>query len=187
MSAGTLTATGGSSTQGKHDVPFEAASIHPRTTNGCSAIAWLDVGAGKPEVGYLAFDATTQQFAVFALKMPKSWNEATITFSVDVMHPTTATNFGMVFGLSAAAFGSGDSLNVSFGTAQTVTITGGTADTIYSSAESSAITIANTPATRDGVQLQLSRNPADASDTLAVAARVVRVVIYITTDADTDA
>lgn len=184
--AGTITLPS-NSTQGKHDVPIEAGAMHPRTVNGCSSLAWLDVGAGKPEVGYLAFDATTQQFAVFALKMPKSWNEATITFSVDWMHPTTSTNFGVVFGLSAASFGDTDSLNVNLGTAQTVSDTGGTADMQYTTHESSAITIANTPATRDAVYLQLSRNPADGSDTLAVAARVLRVTVYITTDADTDA
>jgi hypothetical protein len=179
-------AAAGGSTQGKHDVPIEAISFRSRTTNGGTGLQWLDMGAGKPEVGYVSFDPTTQQFFVFGLKMPKSWNEATITYTVDWMHPATTTNFDVEFGLSAAAFGDGDSLNVSYGTAQVVNDTGGATDTVYTTPESSAITIANTPATRDGIQLQLSRNPS-GTDNLAVNARVLRVTIYIVTDADTDA
>jgi hypothetical protein len=178
--------SGGGSTQGKHDVPIEAISMRSRTTNGGTGLQWLDMGAGKPEVGYVSLDPTTQQFFVFGLKMPKSWNEATITYTVDWMHPATTTNFDVEFGLGAAAFGDGDSLNVSYGTAQVVNDTGGATDTVYTTPESSAITIANTPATRDGIQLQLSRNPS-GTDNLAVNARVLRVTIYIVTDADTDA
>ncbi len=178
---------GAGSTVGLHMIAIDAGAMHPRYTGGCEGLNWLDLGAGKPEVAYLAFDSTTQEFATFNITMPKSWNASTITFEVDWMHPSTTTNFGVVFGLSAAAFGNGDDFNVSFGTAQTVSDTGGTTNAKYTTPTSSAITIANTPAKSDTVCLQLSRNPSDGSDTLAVDARVIAVRVYITTDAETDA
>jgi hypothetical protein len=53
--------------------------------------------------------------------------------------------------------------------------------------ESSAITIAGTPAAEDTVFFRLGRVPANGSDTLAIDARLMGLVLYITTNADTDA
>jgi hypothetical protein len=119
--------------------------------------------------------------------MPKSWNEGTVTFQPLWSHPSTTTNFGVVWDLQAVAVSNDDGIAAAFGTAQTSTDTGGTTDDLYIGPESSAITIAGTPATGDVVFFRLSRVTGNGADTMAVDARLHGIVLYITTDAATDA
>jgi len=120
------------------------------------------------------------------LSMPQSWNESTITFEYEWEHPASATNFGVVFELAAVAIGDAEGLDPAMGTGVTVTDTGGNAAINYKSPESGAVTPAGTIAAGDQVILRFRRVPANASDTLAVDARIKSVNIYITTDAGHD-
>jgi hypothetical protein len=174
------------STAGLHDVAFPAGAMCPRTTNG-AVYGVLNIGAGKPEVPYYSFDPTTQQFVTINWEPPKSWNEGTVTAVFKWAHPATATNFGVTWGIRGGAFGDGENLDAAFGTEQEVADTGGSTSYLYVSAATSAMTIANTPATRDNIQLEIYRDPADGSDTMAVAAYLVSVTLFMTTDAETDA
>lgn len=177
----------GSSTQGRHAVYVAAGSMYPSVSGGCATLARIGTVANQPDIASLDFDATTQEFAQFALAMPKSWNEGTVTFKPIWSHAATATNFGAVFQLQGVAVSNDDPIAVAYGTAQTSADTGGTTDDLYVGPESSAITIAGTPAAEDTVFFRLARNPADGGDTLAIDARLMGIVLYITTDADTDA
>ena len=135
----------------------------------------------------LDFDTTTQEFAQFEIAMPKSWNESTVTFQPIWSHPSTTTNFGVVWSLEGIARSNDDALDVAFGTAQTSTDTGGTTNDLYIGPESAAITVGGTPAEGDVVLFQIKRNPSDGSDTLAVDARLHGVKLYYTLNAGTDA
>lgn len=179
-------ASASGSTQGAHDVPLVAGSWYADQTSGAT---WGtgNGAADQPDSAYWAFDQTTEQAIWTVLEAPKSWDEGAITFHVKWKHPATTTNFGAVWSVRAVALGDGEALATSYGTAQTSTDTGGATDTVYSSPESSAITIANTPATRDLVFLELRRKPSDGSDTMAVAAHLLSVTVSMTTNADTDA
>jgi len=132
-------------------------------------------------------EPTTREFAQFSIRMPKSWNEGTVTFIPVWSHPSTTTNFGVVWAVQAIALSDGDALDTAFGTEQTSTDTGGTTDDIYQGPESSAITVGGTPAEGDYVIFQVKRNPADGSDTLAVDARLHGVIILYTVNTATDA
>ena len=110
-----------------------------------------------------------------------------MTFQPLWSHPSTTTNFGVVFGLAGIARSDDDAGDVAFGTAQTSTDTGGTTNDIYVGPESSAITIAGTPAAGDSVQFQINRTVADGSDTMAVDARLHGIRLFFTTSAATDA
>jgi len=178
--------TAGNSMLGKHAIPIMAAAMRPTTTNGCDPIAALEISAGQPEVITLDFDATTSQHAQFSIPMPKSWNEGTVTFEPIWSHSATATNFGVVWELKAVAVSNDDAIGVAFGTGQTSTDTGGTTNDLYVGPESSAITIGGSPVAKDVVFFDIARLPADGSDTLAVKARLHGIVLYITTDAETD-
>jgi hypothetical protein len=173
--------------QGKHAVPVMAGAIAPSSTGGCAALATVASGADKPDIVTLNFDPTTQEYAQFAIPMPKSWNEGTITAQFRWSHPATTTNFGVVWGIQAVAVSDGDAIGAAYGTAQEVTDTGGATDTLYISAEISAMTIAGSPAAGDTVYFRVYRKAADAADTLTVDARLHSVVLFLTTDADTDA
>lgn len=178
----TLTARG----QGKETIWIPASAMIARTTNGAAA-GTAEMTTNKNMVKTLDFDASTQEFAQFEIAMPKSWNNGTVTFQPVWSHASTTTNFGVVWALQAVATSDDDALDVAFGTEQASTDTGGTTNDRYIGPESSAITIAGTPATGDVVQFQIKRNPSDGSDTLAVDARLHGIKLYITTNAATDA
>lgn len=176
----TLTVTG------KHGLWIPAGAMVSRTTNGASAGS-SEMATNKNMFKTLDFDTTTQEFVQFAIRMPKQWNESTVTFAPVWSHAATTTNFGVVFGLAGVAISNDDAGDVAFGTAQTSTDTGGTTNDIYEGPESSAITIAGTPAAGDYVMFQINRTVSDGSDTMAIDARLHGIVLFITTDAGNDA
>lgn len=182
--AGGIFSPGGLATAGKHAIPIVAASMRPSVTGGCAALTAIASAANQPDIVTLDFDASTNEYAQFSIPMPKSWNEGTITFKAIWSHAATTTNFGVIWGLQAVAIGDGDAIAVAFGTAQTSSDTGGTTDDLYTSPESSAITVAGTPAAEDVVHFRVYR---DTSDTMAIDARLHGIVVFITTNADTDA
>jgi len=184
MSGATLNASGGSG--GKQTIYIPAAAMVPRITNGPSD------GIGETTTNRvmrrtLDYDASTAEFSQFAIAMPKSWDESTVTFQAIWSHPSTSTNFGVVWSLAGVANSDADALEAAFGTAVNVTDTGGTTDTLYISAESGAVTIAGTPAELDQITLQIGRVPTDGSDTMAVDARLHGIRLFYTTNAATDA
>jgi hypothetical protein len=172
--------------RGLQTIFIPGGAITPRTTTGAGT-STLEMATNRNMYRTVDFDTTTQEFAQFLVGMPKGWNEGTITYRVRWSHPSTTTNFGVVFGLSAVAISDDDAGDVAFGTVVTVTDTGGTTNDLYLSPTSTAVTIAGTPAENDTVMFQLQRNPADGGDTLAVDARVIGVDLFFTINAATDA
>lgn len=170
---------------GKQAIFIPASAMIARTTNG-AASGSVEMTTNKNMFATLDFDTTTQEFAQFSWCMPSSWNESTVTFAPIWSHPSTTTNFGVVFQLAGVAISNDDAGDVAFGTAQTSTDTGGTTNDLYLGPESSAITIAGTPAARDLVMFQIARVPANGSDTMAVDARLHGIVLFITTDDTVD-
>jgi hypothetical protein len=172
---------------GRHAVFVPAAAMSPSATGGCAALATIASAANQPDIQTLDFDPTTQEFAQFSLRMPKSWDEGTVTFVPVWSHAATTTNFGVVWGLQGVAVSNDDAIAAAYGTAQTSTDTGGTTNDLYVGPESSAITIAGTPAAEDVVFFRVARVPADGSDTMAIDARLHGITLYITTNAGNDA
>ena len=178
----TLSAAG----QGKQTCFIPASAMIARTTNGAAA-GTVETTTNKVMLKTLDFDTATQEFAQFQIRMPKSWNVSTVTFTPVWSHASTSTNFGVVWALEAVALSDDDAGDTAFGTAQTSTDTGGTTNDIYIGPESSAITIGATPAAQDYVVFQVKRNVSDGSDTMAVDARLHGIVLHFTTNAATDA
>lgn len=180
-------ATTSTPTAGKHAIWVAAGSMSPSASGGCAALATSATSANRPDIQSLDFDPTTAEYAQFGIVMPKSWNEGTVTFRAHWTHGATTTNFGVAWSLQAVAVSDDDTIDVAYGTAQTVTDTGGTTSDLYTTAESSAITIAGSPAAEDMVFFRVARDPSNGSDTMAVDAKLLGITVYITTDADTDA
>ena len=130
---------------------------------------------------------TADDFAQFSVAMPKSWNLGTITYQV-FWTPSTTNTGNCIFGLQGVACGDNDTIDVAFGTAITVTDTGlGTVEDQQVSAESSAVTIAGSPADDQQTYFQLYRDADAGGDTFTGVARVLGVKIFFTTDAANDA
>lgn len=184
--AGNATLTGSPIDQGLHTIWIPATAMVARTTNGAAA-GTVETSTNKVMLKTLDFDTSTQEFAQFAIRMPKSWDEGTVAAAFTWSHPSTTTNFGVVWALEAVALSDDDAGDAAFGTAQTATDTGGTTNDIYVSPTTSALTIGGTPASEDWVVFQVKRVPSDGSDTMAVDARLHGVTLYLTLNAGTDA
>lgn len=171
---------------GKQSIWIPAIAMISRTTSG-AAPGSTEMATNDIMVRTLDFDAATDEFAQFSIAMPKSWNESTVTAKFYWSHAATITNFAVIWGLQALAVSNDDALDTAVGTAQTTTDTGGTTDDLYISDETSAVTIAGTPAEGDLVVFQVYRDANAGGDTLAVDARLHGVMVFITTNAPNDA
>lgn len=170
---------------GKQTIFIPASAMVARTTNGAAAGS-AEMSSNKNMFKTLDFDTSTQEFAQFEVFFPKSWNLGTVTFLPLWSHASTTTNFGVVWALQGVARSNDDAGDVAFGTEQTSTDTGGTTNDIYMGPESSAITIAGTPAAGDSVQFQVKRVPSNGSDTMAIDARLHGIQLFLTTNAAND-
>lgn len=171
---------------GRQTVWIPASAMIARTTNG-AASGTAETSTNKIMFKTLDFDASTIEYAQFSIRMPKSWNEGTVTAVFTWSHASTTTNFKVSWGLQAVAISNDDAGDAAFGTAQYANDEGGTTNDIYMSPETSAITIAGTPQAEDWVVFQVLRKADDGTnDTLAIDARLHGVTLYLTTDAATD-
>ena len=170
---------------GKQTIWVPATAMVARTTNGPS-VGTVEMTTNKNMVKTLDFDTTTQEFAQFDIRMPKSWDEGTITFVPLWSHAATTTNFGVVWGLDAIAIANDDTLDVAFGTEQTSTDTGGTTNDLYIGPESSALTVGGAPGAEEDVQVRIHRNPSNGSDTMAIDARLHGIVILYVNNTTND-
>jgi hypothetical protein len=170
---------------GQQTIWVPAVAMYPRTTSGAAA-GTVETSTNRVMLRTLDFDTATQEFAQFAIQMPKSWNEGTLICQFVWSHPAASTNFGVAWEIQALALANDDAADTAFGTAVTVTDTGGTANDIYITGETPALTVAGNPGPEEYVIFQVRRAPANAGDTLAVDARLHGVRIHYSADAAKD-
>ena len=60
---------------GRQTIYVPGSQIIPSATNGCAPLATTAIGAGQPDIHYLAFDASTDESAQFSVTMPRRWNQ----------------------------------------------------------------------------------------------------------------
>lgn len=173
-------------TQGKQTIYVPAGAIEPRKTNGCASLDKVETTTGRPDIRHLAFDPSTVEYGQFEIDLPKSWNLGTLT--AQFVWTGIANGSGdVVWGIQAVAQSNGDTIDVAYGTAVTVTDTfTATKDRLVTS-ETSAFTVAGTPATGDSVCFQIYRNATSGSDTRNADANLIGVRLFFTTDKENDA
>jgi hypothetical protein len=170
--------------QGKETIGMPAAAMTSTTTNG-AADGLTELVTNDIMLATKDFDASTLEKAQFVVPMPKSWDEGTVTAQFYWTHTAGAT-FTVVWGLRGVAFGNSDAMDTAMGTGQTAADTGGTDADLYISPETSAITIAGTPAAGDLVVFEAYRDASNGSDGHTADARLIAVKLHITTDAKDD-
>lgn len=170
---------------GQQTIWVPAGAMVTRSTNGASR-GTVETTTNRIMLFTLDFDTTVQEFVQFAVQMPKSWDESTLICQFVWSHPTTTVNFGVVWAVEAVAFTDNDAADAAFGTAVQVADTGGTTNNVYISGETAALTVAGTPTPEEWVVFQVKRVPADASDTMAVDARLHGVKVHYTTNVAKD-
>ena len=163
---------------GLQDLYIGAVAMWPRVTNGCAALAKTEMATSLLNIQSLDFDQTTQEFCQFTIALPRNWNNGTVTA---IFYWTAAAGTGTVqWGISGGAYSNDDALTVALGSAQTADDTLIATNDLHISPATSAITLAGTPADADFLAFQISRNV--ASDTLSADAKLLGVVITLTTD-----
>jgi len=179
-------ATGAIKIAGKETIWVPAVAMYPSTTNPATANQ-VETTALRPDMKVMDFADSADDFAQFAVAMPKSWNLGTVTYQV-FWTPSTTNTGNCIFGLQGVAMGDGDTIDAVFGTAVTVTDAGiGTVEDQQVSAESGAVTIAGSPADDQQCYFQLYRDADAGGDTYTGVARVLGIKIFYTTDAANDA
>jgi hypothetical protein len=172
-------------TAGKESIWIPSSAMYPSTTNGCAAIAQVETVALRPDLKVLDFDASSDEFAQFAIAFPKSWNEGTVTFQP--YWTVTGTNTGTVaWQLGACSVSSDVNLSLQFGTlvATTALAHSGTSNDLMISVESGAVTIAGSPAVDDQCFFQINRDV--SADAQTGDARLLGLRLFFTTDAAND-
>ncbi len=180
--------SGGSAVKiaGKETIWVPAAAMYGPTTNPADA-AQVETTATRPDLKVFDFDASTKQYTQFTIAMPKSWNEGTITYQA-YWSPSTTNTGNAIFGLQAVAVADNDTIDVAYGTAINITDAGiGTVEDQQITGESSAVTVAGSPAAGEQTYFQFFRDAADGSDTFTGECRVLGIKIFFTTDAANDA
>jgi hypothetical protein len=172
-------------TIGTHDKFISSTELWPRNTAGCSFLTPTEMATSIFNVQTLDFDASTQEFAQGQTVLPSSWNNGTITVKLYWTATTTGSG-GVTWGVSLGAYSNDDALTVALGTPQTVTDTFITVNDLHITAATAAITSGGTPGDGVLIAIQISRNPADGSDTFAQDAKLLGIVLTYTTDAGTD-
>ena len=170
---------------GKETIWVPAVAMYPNTTNGCAALAQVELSNG-PEIKTLDFDKSSDESAQFAVAFPKSWNEGTVTFQA--FFTADSTDTGTVsWSLAGVSCADNDTINVAFGTgvAPTAKAHSGTANDLDVTAESGAITIAGSPSTDEEVYFQITRDV--SADDLDADAKLLGIKLFFTTDAANEA
>lgn len=169
---------------GKQTIWVPAAAMIPRVTNP-AAVGTLDSGSNDITLSVLDFDQTTGEFAQFAIAMPKSWNEGTVSFTPYWTASGGTAAQTVRWTLAASAVGNNNSLNDAMGTAQNSDDALIGTLQVHIGPESSAITPAGTIGELDYVIFQIGRDV--ANDNLAADARLLGIQLHITLNANTDA
>ena len=180
--------SGGSAVKiaGKETMWVPASAMYASTTNG-AAPAQVETTALRPDMKVMDFADSADDHAQFSVAFPKSWNEGTITYQC-FWTPSTTNTGNCIFGLQGVAVGDGDTIDVAFGTAVNITDAGiGTVEDQQVSAESSAVTIAGSPAVDQQTYFQIFRDANAGADTYTGVARLLGIKIFFTTDAANDA
>jgi hypothetical protein len=171
---------------GKDSMWVPASAMYASTTNGAT-LAQVETTALRPDMKVMDFADSADDHAQFSVAFPKSWNEGTITYQC-FWTPSTTNTGNCIFGLQGVACGDGDTIDVAFGTAVNITDAGiGTVEDQQVSAESSAVTIAGSPAVDQQTYFQIFRDADVGGDTFTGVARLLGIKIFFTTDAANDA
>ena len=171
---------------GKETIWIPATAMYGPTTNPAD-VALVETTATRPDLNVFDFDASTKQYTQFTIGMPKSWNEGTLTYQV-YWSPSTTNTGNAIFGLQGVACADSDTIDVAYGTAINVTDAGiGTVKDQQISDESSAMTVAGSPAAGEQSYFQFFRDAADGSDTFTGECRGLGIKLFFTTDAANDA
>lgn len=171
--------------QGLRNQVINASAMVPRATNGAVATT-VESTTNKVLTASLDFDQSTAQYAQISIPLPKSVAAATMTARFRWTAAAGTAGQVVIWGAQLLALSDGDTIDTAFGTAQTVSDTLIATGDFHITTVTAAITAGNGLTKQDQLILQVYRDAANASDTLAASAKLVSVEIFLSLDAATD-
>lgn len=154
----------------------------PHTTNGCDDVVGEEFATDDDVmISYLAFDATTEEYAGFNMVMPATWDLGTIKAKF-YWKPASGCSQGdtVEWQLQGAALGDDDNIDTTeftdTGEVISDTVLAGVENDLHISGATPAITINNTPALEDNINFKVSRN-VGGTDDMAEDAHLIGVLI----------
>ena len=137
-----------------------AGSMTPLSTNGAEA-GVHEFATNDIMMDYLAFDATTEEFAAFSFVMPENWSLGTIKFKAYWLGASGCSAADTVeWELQAGALSNDDAVDAALGTAQVISDAITADGDLQITGASPAITIGGTPAAETFVRTYLNFYPA---------------------------
>ena len=177
----------GTVVNGKQTIWIPANAMTPTASNPCADVTAVETTSGRPDMMVLDFDDGSDEHAQFTVAFPKSWNLGTVTFQAFWCSTATDTD-GVAWALQGVAMNDNETIDVAYGTSIVVTDDAqSAAEELYVTAESTAITIAGTPADDDLCFFRIFRDVSDGNDDMAEDARLMGIKLFYTTDALNDA
>jgi hypothetical protein len=170
---------------GTETIFIPSVAMYSTETNGADSQT-VETTATRPDLKLLDFDASTNEYAQFAIAMPKSWNLGTVTFQA-FWSPSSVDTGNALIGLQGVGVADDATADIAFGTAVDVTDAGGGAvEDVLVSPVSTAVTIAGTPADDEYTFFQVYRNATSVSDTFTGDVRLLGIKLFYTSDAAND-
>jgi len=171
---------------GTETIFIPSVAMYSTETNGADSQT-VETTATRPDLKFLDYDASTIEYAQFAIAMPKSWNLGTITYQV-FWSPSNTDTGNVLWDLQAVGVADDATADIAFGTAiETTDAGGGAVEDVLVGPVSGAMTVAGTPADDEYTFFQLYRNASDGSDTFTGDARLLGIKLFYTSDAANDA
>lgn len=170
---------------GKQTIWIPAGALRSRSTNGPEAIS-TQLGTNGTIVSGLAFDPATVEFAQIQIRMPKGWNEGTITYT-PVWTANSTSTLAVVWGMRTKAIANDVTIDSAWGGGVLVTDNNtATAYQAHIAPESGAVAV-SAVSELSLVVFEIYRDAANAADTLAADAILMGFTINYTADSANDA
>jgi len=158
---GNMTVTGTANVIPQYKTIFiPAASMTPTSTNGALP-GTTEYVTNDINKDYLAFDATTEQYADVSFPMPEGWNLSTVKVKFYWTTETGSTAGDTVeWEIAGVAVSNDDAIDTALGTAQVVSdsVLADNGTDLQVTAATPALTVGGTPALGDLVHWKVSRN-----------------------------
>jgi hypothetical protein len=145
---------------------IDAGAMVPRTTNG-GAAATEEYATNDIMSDHVLFDHTTEEGAQFRMVMPDDWDLGAVKFKFfwDAATGASAAD-NVVWFIAAQAFSDDAAIDNAFTTEVGITNAVSAVGDLHVTAATAALTIPGTPALGDAIWFEVTRQAANASDTM---------------------